>query len=190
MLSKVLLGQFWKAHRGTLIVLGVLVVLNLMLYGALEQLLVPQVVEQENLFIRRQSEVRQILRNQEGISKTPEHLFVLAQKDLAGFQEAIPEYQDFTALIEELVLLSSRAGLALTQISYNSERVKEVDLLRFGLSFNLAGDYAQIKRFIHSLEQSTRLITISTISLQSADQGSVSLRLQLATYFRPERVAS
>jgi type IV pilus assembly protein PilO len=190
MLSTELLGQFWRSHRSMLIVLAVLVVLNLALYAALENLLVPKVAEQELLFIQRQSEVRQILRNQEGVAKTPEHLFVLARQDLTEFQEVVPDYQDFTGLIEELVTLASMSELALTHISYSSNLVKEVELLHFKLSFNLSGEYAQIKRFIHSLEQSKRLITISGISLQGADKGGVSLRLQMETHFHPGRVAS
>ena len=56
--------------------------------------------------------------------------------------------------------------------------------MQLDLKFNVAGDYDQIKRFIHSLEQSTRLIAIKQVGLQSANDEGVNLRLNLETYFR------
>lgn len=179
-----MLEQLWKSHRGTLVLLGVLLVLNLLLFAALEQLIVPRVAEQEGRFLQRQAEVRQLLRKQIGTTKTPAQLYVLASQDVSRFQQAVPDYQDFTGLIEELLVLSSRAHLDITQISYASELLKKSPLLKFSLNFNVAGDYAQIKKFIHSLEQSVRLITIKQISLQSADEDGVNLRLSLETFFR------
>ena len=62
---------------------------------------------------------------------------------------------------------------------------KEIALLQFSLNFNVMGNYEQIKKFVHSLEQSVRLITIKQISLQGADADGVNLRLSLETFFRP-----
>ncbi len=180
-----LLEQFWKSQRGLLILLGVLLVLNLLIFAALEQLIVPKVAEQESRFLQRQAEVRQMMRNQGSAAITPEQLYVLASQDTSKFQEAVPEYQEFTGLIEELLVLSNRARLNITQISYSSEELKQSPLLKFSLNFNVAGDYEQVKKFIHSLEQSVRLITIKQISLQSSDNDGVNLRLSLETFFRP-----
>lgn len=176
--------QLWKSQRRTLILLMVLLVLNLLAYVVVKGLIVPGVIAQETHFLQRQAEVRQLLRNQGGTATTPEQLYVLANQDFSKFQQAVPEYQDFTGLIEELLVLSSRARLNLTQISYHSEAMKEAPFLKFNLDFNVTGDYAQLKRFIFFLEQSVRLIVIRQISLQSADDNGVNLRLGLETYFR------
>ena len=110
---------------------------------------------------------------------------MLASQDLSKFQQAVPDYQEFTGLIEELLVLSGRARLNITQISYSSETLEKTPLLKFNLNFNVVGDYEQVKKFIHSLEQSVRLITIKQISLQGADGDGVNLRLNLETFFRP-----
>ena len=180
-----LLEQIWKSQRGLLLLLGILLVSNLLLFVVLEQFLVPKVAEQESRFLQRQAEVRQMMRNQGSTAITPEQLFVLASQDVAKFQQAVPDYKEFTALIEELLVLSNRASLNITQVSYTSEELKQSPLLKFNLSFNVAGDYEQLKKFIHSLEQSVRLITIKQISLQSSDDKGVNLRLNLETFFRP-----
>ncbi len=181
---KELAEQLWRSQRGLLLLLGALLVSNLLLFVVLEQMIVPRVAEQESHFLQRQTEVRQMLRKQSGAAKTPEHLYLLASQDLAKFQQSVPEYQEFTGLIEELLVLSNRAHLNITQISYASERLKKSQLLKFSLSFNVEGDYKQLKKFIHSLEQSVRLITIKQIGLQSADNADVNLRLNLETFFQ------
>jgi len=180
-----LLEQLWKTQRSLLILIGVLLVSNLLLVALLDQWLVPKVTEQESRFLQRQTEVRQMMRNQGSAAITPEQLYLLASQDVVKFQQAVPDYQEFTGLIEELLILSSHAHLNITQINYTSEELKQSPLLKFSLSFNVAGDYEQVKKFIHSLEQSVRLITIKQISLQSSDNDGVKLRLNLETFFRP-----
>lgn len=182
---RILLEQLWKSQRGLLVLLGVLLILNLLIFAALEQFIVPKVAEQEIRFLQRQAEVRKLIHNQASTAITPEQLYLLASQDVSKFQQAVPDYQDFTSLIEELLVLSNRARLDINQISYSSEELKKSPLLKFSLNFNVVGDYGQVKQFIHSLEQSVRLITIKQISLQSADNNGVNLRLSLETFFRP-----
>jgi type IV pilus assembly protein PilO len=174
----------WKDHRGALLLLGLLLVMNVLLSVVLEQFVVPKVAIKEGLFLKRQAEVRQLLRKQGGAAETPEQLYVLANQDLSKFQQIVPEYRDFTALIEELLVLSNQARLNITQISYATEELKSSPLLKFNLNFNVAGDYEQVKKFIHSLEQSVRLITIKQINLRSVESDAVNLGLSLETLFR------
>lgn len=184
---KELLELLWSAHRGALLVLGVLLCLNVVLFVSLGQFIVPKVIEEETRYLKRQTEVRQLLRNQGGAAETPEQRYVLARQDLARFEQAIPDYRDFTALIEELLVLSNRAGLNITQISYSSEAFNVDNLLKFSLNFNVEGNYEQLKKFIYSLEQSTRLISIKQLNLQSVEGDAVKLGLNLETLFRPGR---
>lgn len=178
--------QLWKSQRGLLILLGVLLALNVLLGVALEQLIAPRVAALERRFLQRQTEVRQMLHHQSRAATTPEQLYALGRQDIVKFYKAVPEYREFTALIEELLILSNRARLNIGQITYTSENLKTSPLLKFSLNFNVAGDYEQIKKFIHSLEQSVRLITIRQISLQGENDDDVNLRLSLETFFRPE----
>ena len=181
---KELTGQLWGSHRRALLLLGVLLILNLLLYATIEQFVAPRVAEQKSHFLKRQAEVRQLLRNQGGATNTPEQAYLMAVEDLTKFRQIIPDYQEFTGLIEELLVLSNSAGLNITRIGYSSAQLKESELMKLDLKFNVAGDYDQIKRFIHSLEQSTRLIAIKQVGLQSANDEGVNLRLNLETYFR------
>jgi hypothetical protein len=115
-----LTGQLWKFHRNSLILLGVLLILNLLLLAVMEQFVTPRVAERESNFLTRQSEVRQLLRNQGGATNTPEQAYLMAAQDLSKFFQTIPDYQEFTGLIEELLVLSSRVGLNITRIGYSA----------------------------------------------------------------------
>lgn len=179
-------GQLWSSQRGLLIFLALLIGTNLVLFVVLEQVVAPQIAAKETAFLQKQAEIRQLVRKQGGAATSPEQLYLLASQDVAKFQQAVPEYREFTGLIEELLILSSRAHLDIAQISYSSEEMEDIPLLKFNLNFNVVGDYEQIKKFIHSLEQSVRLMVIKQISLQSADDNGVNLRLNLETFFRPE----
>jgi hypothetical protein len=105
---KELLELFWGTHRGSVLLLGALLSLNVLLFVALDQFIVPKVVEEETLYLKRQAEVRQLLRNQGGNAETPEQLYVLASQDISKFELVIPEYRDFTALIEDGSLKSCK----------------------------------------------------------------------------------
>jgi CBS domain-containing protein len=73
-----------------------------------------------------------------------------------------------------------------------SEQILKTDqdnaLLRYQLTFTVNGPYRAIKQFVHTLEQSPRLIIIQQVGLQGADQpggSDVRLQLNLDTFFRP-----
>lgn len=181
-----LLVQLWRAQRGLLVFLAVLVLANLGGYLLLQQSLAPHVVAAESRYIQRQAEVRQLLRNKGGLTNSPEQQFILASQDLAEFDLSIPVYAEFTGLIDELVELSTRAGLKITQVNYKPEQDRETRFLRYALTFDVNGKYEQLKTFIHALEQSPRLLIIRGIGLQSSEEGNVILRLSIETFFRPE----
>lgn len=180
-----LLRQLWQSQRGTLLLLAGLLALNVLAFGVLEKLVAPRLAEEESRFLQRQAEVRQLLHNQGGVARTPEQQYVLASQDLSRFRQTLPDYQEFTGLIEDLLVHANRARLNIDQISYAADDLPGAQLMKFSLTFDVAGEYAQLKKFIHALEQSQRLMVIRQISLRSADGDDVSLRLNLETFFLP-----
>lgn len=187
-----LIRDIWQVHRKLLLLSCVLLACNLLWYLVLQQLLVPRVLEREQLFMNRQVEARQLLRQSGGLAETPEQLFVQAQRDVAEFHQIIPEHRDFTGLIDELLVLAYRADLAIDQIAYKQDMAKNVDLLKYELSFTVQGRYEQLKKFIHSLEQSPRIMAVSQIALSSLDgegPATVGLRLKLETVFQSDEPA-
>ena len=184
-----LLVAAWRFNRKyPLLILGLLL-LNLVVYLLMVYLVTPWVGGLERRFIEQQAQVRL---TQQGLAAlaTPQTIFRQGQADLQSFRQDVPLRRDFPALMSDLYLLAQKAGLDIERITYDPKIVTEADLLRYGLVFSVAGDYGQVKAFVHSLEQSSRLIAIEEIALSSGenDQGnrSVLLRLRLSTYFKAD----
>ena len=188
-LSVELFREIWQSNRKPLILIAALLIVNLTTYVLLQQFFIPRVVDREERFISRQAEARQLLRQAGGNAETPEQLFAQARRDIAEFQNIVPELSEFTGLVDELLMLAYRSQLNIDQISYTHKAAEKVDLLQYDLSFAVNGQYAQLKKFIHALEQSPRIMSIRQIALSSSDelgQAVVSLRLKLETVFQVE----
>lgn len=178
---RLLIRELWRAHRPGVIIVGMLLLGNIGLAVGLQNFLVPAVDAREQLLIRRQAELRS-----GGDSEAPALIYAQGEKDLAEFNKQIPPYREFTGLIKELHAMAADAGLDLTQISYSRKEEKDA-LLRYTLGFNLAGKYADLKKFAHLMEQSPRLMLIEQISLQGGgrdETSEVRLQLTVATFFR------
>jgi len=184
-----LLRELWQRQRHWLLAVGILLTVNLGLFVVLQQFLVPRVVEREQRFIQRQDQARQLLRESGGFADTPEQHFVRVRQDIARFQSIVPKHEEFTGLIDELLVLAYRADLNIRQIVYDTEDLAEVDLRQYDLSFSVTGSYENLKQFIHALEQSPRIMAIRQIELNTLDRENAedgSLRLILQTVFRFE----
>ena len=174
--------QLWTGHRLPVSLVGLLLLVNLLLVVLLQQYLVPKVSAGEQLLLERQAELRG-----GGTGDSPARLFAQGEKDLAAFREKVPMHQEFTGLIVELEDLAEEAGLDLTQISYQNDRDKDGDFLRYTLTFTVTGRYRDVKEFVHSLEQSPRLIILRQIGLQGVggeSETDVRLQLSVETFFR------
>ena len=187
--SAELFREIWQSNRKPLILIAALLIVNILVYLLLQQLFVPRVIDREERFISRQAEARQLLRQAGANANSPEQLFAQARRDIAEFQKIVPDLSEFTGLIDELLMLAYRSQLNIDQISYAHKESEKVDLLQYDLSFSVNGQYGQLKKFIHSLEQSPRIMSIQQIALSSSDQvgqAIVSLKLKLETVFQAE----
>jgi type IV pilus assembly protein PilO len=108
--------------------------------------------------------------------------------DLAVLQEQIPLKRDFTRQMMEVFEIAANNGLKVKGITYKPEALGEANLVVYGVSMNLDGQYAGIKSFISDLQCHGGLLTIDSISLSSGSmtEEAVSLRMQLSAYLRPE----
>ena len=172
-------------HYGLLVV-ALLLLANIGIFVGMRYFITPQVETLERTYIKRQAAMRQSRADGRSPQGPQEELWT-AKDDLAVFWEAIPPRVELTALIGELFTLADEAGLAINRINYDPKEVEGRSLLRYGLNFSVSGEYAQVKRFIYSLEQSDRLIAIESVALSSDGEpvkSRVSLSLKLSTLFR------
>ena len=97
-----------------------------------------------------------------------------------------PNYSSIALRIGELQV---KAGVRLTRVSYTQGKPGS-DLTEISLDAGISGDYAQIMRFVNTLERDQTFFVIQAMSLTGQQGGLVNLRLRVSTWLRPEDVPS
>jgi type IV pilus assembly protein PilO len=89
----------------------------------------------------------------------------------------------------ELGVLTKRAGVRLTRVSYVYAQVlpgTEGELTEVRMDATLSGDYRPLVLMLNSLERDKMFFVINAVALTGQQSGNVSLRLKLTTYLRPD----
>jgi Tfp pilus assembly protein PilO len=89
------------------------------------------------------------------------------------------------AVIAEVHETLREAGVTTTQISYAMTPVEKLPLEQMKILLPVKCDYARFKRLLRAFETGRRWISVRTVTIQrDAEQpGSVSVQLELVTYF-------
>lgn len=90
-----------------------------------------------------------------------------------------------TAVLAEVRRLATQAGMAPTSVSYPQESLEDFGLVQTAFVFSVEGSYADLRRFINSLELTPTFLTLESISL-SGEAGSsrnLSISLRISTLF-------
>ena len=178
----------WRVNRIIPVSLVGLLGLNLLLslfltYGLEEK---ATVIQAE--VIRLQADERHT-QGGRGDSESPVIIYTRGIEDLQRFRQAMPDKSELSGLVDELFSMADRAGLSIDSVQYNSRKESEQQLLRYVIDYQVTGTYKQIKKMIHLIEQSERIIFIDELSLGSARADkNVSLSLTLTTFFTTGQV--
>lgn len=174
----------WATHRFLLIGLAGLFAMNLLLFALLYFGVTPKLARTG----MELSSLQQQLRKTDVVA--PQQAYEQGKKDLELFHTLLPSLRNFSELIGDLYALADQCNLKISQIGYSQKELPESGILSYALKFSLTGTYDELKRFIYGLEESKRLVVIEQMALNAANRddgaGSVSLSLNLTTYFRME----
>lgn len=183
MLRESMLQAAWRMNRKIPLLLAGLLVLNLLIYFVPLRIVARQADEVQRDYILLQAAERNPSRSQ----LSPAELYAQDVKGLRRFKAAIPDQKELSGLVDELSRLSEKSGLVIKSVNYDADTDKELKLLHYKISFQVDGNYTQVKKLVQLIEQSKRLMVIDALALDSASaKDNVSLRLQLTTYFRTD----
>ncbi len=112
-------------------------------------------------------------------------LFRKQKEILKGLQSGIPTQKDVPILIRDLVQTAKRLNLAVGAITSDIPQPGSGGLAMLTFSVPVSGTYGGIKRFIHEIETSDRVIGIQDLKLEG-EKGTVKLQMKLVTYIRSE----
>jgi Tfp pilus assembly protein PilO len=110
-------------------------------------------------------------------------LFERQKPALAKLMAGVPSQNDMPLLVKDLVQDARRLHLSVASVKYDIPARSLSDVAMLGFSFPAEGRYPDIKRFIHDVETSGRLVGIKALKLTS-DKGRVTMEMKLVTYIK------
>ena len=182
-----LLKAVWEQARIWFCFIVLLILLSLLLYFYQSQFVGS---ETERLLQRRLSLQGQVKDRQEKLAESgvPVSAVEQLESELQRFSGLIPPKQKFSNFVGDLFSWAAQCQLEIRQVNYRPEIDDETEYLNYGVSFAVQGSYQQLKKFIHLLENSSRILIIDTITLggrQKTDANdNVTLQIRLTTFFR------
>jgi len=179
-----LIQTLWGENRGKVLFLAILV----LMIGAVQLwqgLWVDVKLDESRIDLRKEQNELRLLRQR--IEEGGGAKLSGIADDLDSFYQIVPPRSGLGSFIGRLYSYAAAAHIDIDQISYSAKPVKETSLLGYQLSFKVTGSYAQVKKFIHQLENSPSLLILDQISLSGSNKAmeeNVNLQLQLRTFFR------
>lgn len=96
------------------------------------------------------------------------------------------ERSRFTAVTAEIRDLARRSGLEPAAMSYPTEEIEDYGLVKRYFTFNVAGTYGDLRRFVNFLELTRSFVTLEEVSLSGGEGPELEIRLNLSTLFVEE----
>jgi type IV pilus assembly protein PilO len=177
----------WRVNRKIPLLLLGLLLANVLIYYVPLRMIANQADSIQSDYIRMQAQQRS--QSSESGTLTPAETYVRSVEDMQRFRNEIPDQTELSGLVDELFRIAEKSGLKITSVKYDPQRDADQNLLHYDLGFEVDGTYAQVKKMVHAVEQSPRLLAIDKLSLNSSkSDGNVRLRLKLTTFFRTDKV--
>jgi type IV pilus assembly protein PilO len=111
-------------------------------------------------------------------------------KKIASAQEQIQDFyqqrlpQQDSDISEALGKVASESGVKMSTVKYSPKDEQLPGLAPVMIEADFSGGYSQLVRFINALERNKLFFMVDGLDLDSAQGGTVQLRLSLETYLR------
>jgi Tfp pilus assembly protein PilO len=97
--------------------------------------------------------------------------------------------EDLPSVVTTVASLAKKRRLKIPEVKYQPERVDLQDFQKVSLTFAVAGPYAEVRRFLNDLEQSSPFLAVESLSLTRARDKEVAqleVQVKLAAYLRTD----
>lgn len=182
-----LLKAVWEQARIWIYFIVLLLLLTVLLYIYQSQFVGR---ETDRLLQRRLALQGQLKDRQQKLAESGVPVSAVEQlaSELQRFSALIPPKQELSNFVGDLFSWSSQCQLEIRQVNYQPNVDDTSEYLGYGVSFAVQGSYQQLKKFIHLLENSERILMIDKITLAGRQQkdavDNVNLQIALTTFFQ------
>lgn len=90
----------------------------------------------------------------------------------------------YSAIEADLSSIASKAGLQAHSVAFKPKDLEGRGVTEVTITEEIQGDYSAILQFINGLEVSPNFYLLRELTLDTAKEGGIRLKLELATYFR------
>jgi Tfp pilus assembly protein PilO len=166
---------------------GILVLVNVVwltgLRGALlgrGSVLARQVTDAESAVNKLEAQLRKLQQTAAELGELEANLDELREQRLASMRERLVPF------LTDVVQRTQEAGLQAERITYAVRRQEKSGLAYFTATYNVHGNYEQIRRCVFLLESSPQFILLDGLGLrgdESASSLDVGVQLRVGTYF-------
>lgn len=123
------------------------------------------------------------------------------EEELAMTWQALTARKDFPSLILAVTDLAQRGGVAIPGMSYSLQKVDEGVAMKASVAFQVVGEYAAIRHFIHRLETDRHYLAVESLDVArsqkrlSLGQGKESVinqvrfNIRVMTFLKPDTPA-
>jgi Tfp pilus assembly protein PilO len=175
-----------QMSRELLVVFGVLLALNGAFYVFF---LRPRLAEYHTLSEENKEGVDALDRREALVREREEYVQGLeqAKADLERLRSEVLSTRDqrMIEVQQELADLAEQFNIDMEEVTYANEILEDEGIERFAMTVPLEGGYANLRKFLHAVENSEEFLVIERVALREGEEGGVVLSLQitLATYF-------
>lgn len=176
-----------RAESGTIIVIAmVLLVLNLFFFLFLTK---PAISRYRSLnaenspalraLEHKEKETKIIEKRFARITETEENIKEFYENVLSSKNERMIDIQ------LEVVDIATQFNINPETVKYSNEELNKEGVEKFSISVPLTGTYANLRHFLHRIEDSENFLIVDRVFLSTAKEGGVILQLniQLSTFF-------
>jgi hypothetical protein len=106
------------------------------------------------------------------------------RSSIAGFySERIPA--TYSQIVSNLGEIAIRSGVSLSRVSY-VQGTPGTDLSEVSMEVGVAGDYAQLVRFVNGVERDHIFFVVRALSFTGQQGGDVTLQVRISTWLRSQ----
>lgn len=175
-----------QASKQILLVLGLLLGLNVAFYAFFVG---PAVQEYDRLRVSSEPRFEQLEQRRGQVEGREAYLTAVkqAQSDLERLHQEVlsTREQRMVEVQLELARLAEQFAINLDSITYHNQVLGGEELDRLEMVVPLLGGYANLRRFLQSVESSDKFLVVERVALVQGKEGGAMLQLNitLATYF-------
>jgi len=167
------------------IVLGVLVLVDLILFGVLWQAAAEHPASAAKRLEQLREENRQVSEDVRRASAIRDDLPQVQKQCDSFLHETLrPSSGGYSAMVAELEKIAADAGLPPGTVSFRQKAPDKQGVIEVQINAGVEGSYPALVKFINGLERSKSLYLLDSISLNTGHDRAIRMNLLLRTYFR------